>query len=87
MIYNDNTSAEAWANSMKNMRRAKHVDVKYHFIRQCVNEGAIATEHVDSALNWSDALTKPLPLAALKLFREKIGLCRSDLLQAKSQAE
>lgn len=61
VLYNENTGAEAWSNRVKSMRRSKHVDVMYHFIRECIVAGHTATEHVESHENLAECLTKPLP--------------------------
>ena len=41
--------------------RTKHVDVRYHFIRELVETGVIKLEYVHTKENIADALTKNLP--------------------------
>ena len=77
-VRNDNTGAEAWANSTRSMRRKKHIDVRYNYIRQCIAGGHIATEHVDSPVNWADGFTKPLPREQFKAFVKNIGICQVE---------
>ena len=52
--------------------RTKHVDVKYHFIRQMVSEGKIQCVSVSTKEQLADALTKSVPRLKLTEFREQI---------------
>ena len=40
--------------------RSKHIDVKFHFLRNCVDEGQIIIEFVETGRQLTDVLTKPL---------------------------
>ena len=54
--------------------RSKHIDTKYHFIRDCVDGGHIKLEHVEIARQLGDILTKPLGRVRLTELRTKIGV-------------
>lgn len=42
-------------------RSSKHIDVRYHFIRECLEHGKIIGEHVSSDKQWAEyCLTKGL---------------------------
>ena len=41
--------------------RSKHIDIRYHFIRERVARGEFKVEHVPSYLQHADFLAKPLP--------------------------
>nr|GEZ81361.1 ribonuclease H-like domain, reverse transcriptase, RNA-dependent DNA polymerase [Tanacetum cinerariifolium] len=41
--------------------RSKHIDICYHFICECVENGHINVEHVSGELQRADILTKALP--------------------------
>ena len=56
----DNTGAIALGKNNMVTKRSKHIDIKYHFTRQCYNEGLIDITHVPTASNLADAFTKPL---------------------------
>ena len=45
----------------KTSSRTKHVDVRYHFIQELVETGAIKLENVHTKENIADMLTKNLP--------------------------
>lgn len=59
-IYVDNTAAIAMARSTDGTSRAKHIDLRYHFIRDHIEHGAISIKHVRSADQLADYMTKPL---------------------------
>ena len=40
--------------------RSKHIDVKFHFLRDCVDGGQIVIEFVETGRQLMDVITKPL---------------------------
>lgn len=38
----------------------KHIDIRYHYIREVVERGVFTTEYVSSKEQLADVLTKPL---------------------------
>nr|GFA52857.1 Toll/interleukin-1 receptor (TIR) domain-containing protein [Tanacetum cinerariifolium] len=40
--------------------RSKHIDIRFHFIRECVENGEITVTHVSGKKQKADLLTKPL---------------------------
>ena len=44
----------------ENFHRVKHLNVKYHYIRECVKDGTIAIEHLVTTEMLADVLTKAL---------------------------
>ncbi|XP_013616892.1 PREDICTED: uncharacterized mitochondrial protein AtMg00810-like [Brassica oleracea var. oleracea] len=56
----DNKSAIALTKNPVFHGRSKHVLKKYHFIRECVENGHIEVEHVPGVEQKADILTKPL---------------------------
>ena len=57
----DNEGATSLATNSSHHSRAKHIDIKYHFIRSHVSSGAFNVVHVPSRENCADLFTKPLP--------------------------
>lgn len=45
VIKMDNTAAIALAKNPGDHKRSKHIDVKFHFTRECVEHGDIKLEH------------------------------------------
>ena len=58
-IFADNQAAISIANNNTSNSRTKHIDIKYHFIREAVERGDIKTCHIPSKLMLADILTKP----------------------------
>ena len=56
----DNQSVIALTKNPVLHDRSKHIDVKFHFLRDCVNGGQIVIEFVETDRQLTDVLTKPL---------------------------
>ena len=56
----DNTAALMVASSRRVYKGTKHLEVKFHYIREVVELGQVLLEHVGSAKNLSDLLTKAM---------------------------
>ena len=70
----DNQSAIALSGSDLISRRTKHIDIRYHFVRQKVEEKLIELEWTDTSTNVADGMTKPLGRVAFNKFRNEIGM-------------
>jgi len=62
-LYCDNTSAIALTLSTKGHQRAKHIDIRHHYIRERVSDGQITLQHVPLVDNIMDVFTKALTKA------------------------
>ena len=67
-IYVDNQGAMALSKNPIIHDRSKHIDIKYHFIREKVLSGFIELTHVPSDSNVSDLITKPYSKQKLHRF-------------------
>ncbi|XP_066344612.1 secreted RxLR effector protein 161-like [Miscanthus floridulus] len=54
--------------------RSKHIDVKFHFLKDCVDEGQIVIEFVETGRQLVDVLTKLLGRLRLMELKEMIGM-------------
>jgi hypothetical protein len=61
LIYADNQAAIKLADGGQFHTRTKHIDVRYHFIRQLVEEKEIEYRYISMHLNLADIFTKALP--------------------------
>ena len=59
--------------------KSKHIEVRYHFIRDMVQKGAIKLKYVPTEEQVADVLTKPLARVKFEYFRDKLGVVRKDL--------
>ena len=70
----DNQPAIALAKNLVLHDRSKHIDVKFHFLRDCVDGGQIIIEFVETGRQLADVLTKPLGRLRLTELKEMIGM-------------
>lgn len=70
----DNQSAIALSKNPVHHERSKHIDIKYHYVRECVENETIAVEHVRTVDQLADVLTKPLGKLKFLELRERIGM-------------
>ena len=52
----------------------KHIKIKYHFIRSCLEDESIKANHIATTHQLADILTKSLGKAKFQEMRERIGL-------------
>ncbi|GJV12487.1 hypothetical protein Tco_1354028 [Tanacetum coccineum] len=62
--------------------RAKHIDVRYHFIKEQVENRIVELYFVRTEYQLADIFTKPLPRERFNFLIEKLGM-RSMLLASK----
>ena len=70
----DNQPAIALAKNPVLHDRSKHIDVKFHFLRDCIDGGQIVIEFVETGRQLVDVLTKPLGRLRLTELKEMIGM-------------
>lgn len=70
----DNKSAIALCKNPVHHDRSKHINTRYHFIRECVEDGKIDVEHVSTDDQLADIFTKALGRVKFLELRAKIGL-------------
>jgi len=73
-IYCDSQSAIAIGKNPVQHRRTKHIQIKYHFVRESVKNGNIKLEYCKSEEQLADALTKALGGQPFERFRVQLGL-------------
>ena len=71
-IKTDSTSAMHLANNPVSSQRSRHINVRYHFIREAIANGEITLKFVGTADQWADILTKALALPQFKFLVKQI---------------
>lgn len=67
-VYEDNQGTMALVKNPVNRQRCKHIDIKYHFIREVVNSGKVLLEYCPTDQMLADIMTKPATKLKLKRF-------------------
>ena len=63
--------------------KLKHIEIKYHFIWDIVQKGAVKIKYVPTKEQVADVLTKPLAHVKFEYFWDKLGLVRNYLSQKR----
>lgn len=81
----DNLGTISWTEEVQGMRRVKHIGVKYHYVRDVVNSGAVQVQPVASEDNRSDSLTKVLVGEEYKIHRNWLGVIARPVIEGECQ--
>ena len=84
MLKVDNKSAIALIKNPVLHGQSKHIEVKYHFVRESIEKGQITVDFIRSEAQLRDLLTKPLGKVKFHELRTKIGLIDVQDNQSKA---
>ena len=73
-VFSDNQSTIKMVENAKFSSRTKHIDVRLHYVRDCVRLAKIALEYCPSEENVADLLTKPLAGVKIQRLRKLASL-------------
>ncbi|GJV24644.1 retrovirus-related pol polyprotein from transposon TNT 1-94 [Tanacetum coccineum] len=73
-LYCDNKSAIALCCNNVQHSRLKHIDIRYHFIKEQVEQGVVELYFVSTDYQLADIFTKVLPRERLEFLINKLGL-------------
>ncbi|GJR57050.1 retrovirus-related pol polyprotein from transposon TNT 1-94 [Tanacetum coccineum] len=73
-LYRDNKSTLALCCNNVQHSREKHIDVRYHFIKEQVENGILELYFVRTKYQLADIFTKPLPRDRFNFLIEKLGM-------------
>ena len=76
----DNQPAIALAKNPVLHDRSKHIDIKFHFLRNCVDGGQIVIEFVETGRQLADILTKSLERQRFMELKKMIGMDEVEAL-------
>ncbi|XP_074351764.1 secreted RxLR effector protein 161-like [Apium graveolens] len=74
VLYVDNKSAIDLSKNPVFYGRSKHIDIRYHFIRDCVEKGEIIIKYVKGDIQRADILTKALTTVNFERVRQLMGV-------------
>jgi len=64
VVFCDSQSAIHLTKNQMYHERTKHIDVRYHFLREVVTQGGITAKKIGTTKNPADMLTKPVPVSS-----------------------
>ncbi|KAJ1592085.1 hypothetical protein NDA12_005492 [Ustilago hordei] len=73
-VYSDNTGCIQVSKDPAQHWKLKHIDTKYHFIHNNVQEGRVQIKYMDTTRNLADVLTKPIRRQAIQQARSGLHL-------------
>ncbi|GKC88626.1 retrovirus-related pol polyprotein from transposon TNT 1-94 [Tanacetum coccineum] len=73
-LYCDNKSVISLCCNNGQHSRAKHIDVRYHFIKEQVENGIVELYFVRTEYQLADIFTKPLPRERFNFLIKKLGM-------------
>ncbi|PNY03536.1 hypothetical protein L195_g026869 [Trifolium pratense] len=73
-IYCDNSSSIKLSKNPIMHGRCKHIDVRFHFLRDLAKEGTIELKFCKSQDQLADIMTKPLKMDAFLKLRSGLGM-------------
>uniref|UniRef100_A0ABD2X129 Reverse transcriptase Ty1/copia-type domain-containing protein n=1 Tax=Trichogramma kaykai TaxID=54128 RepID=A0ABD2X129_9HYME len=81
----DNQSSIKLTKDREFHRRSKHIDVRYHFICESVQNKTLLTKYVNTRDQYADIFTKALPYEKFNTLRCKMNIVSYECIE-KSQA-
>ena len=72
MLKVDNKSAIDLSKNPVHHDRSKHIDIKFHYIRECVDGGKIVLEHISTRDQLVDILMKSLGRVLFQELRDRV---------------
>ena len=85
VIFCDNSSAIALSKNSVFHKRTKHIDTKFHFIRELVNNGEMVLQHCRTENQFANILTKPLAQKSFEHFRKCLGMQENPAVEIKGE--
>lgn len=73
-LYTDSQSAISMINNQKFSNRSKHIDTRFHYIRDKVLAKEVLLKYKPTDENIADMMTKPLGRTKIKQLREMAGM-------------
>ena len=87
LLYCDNMSNIYLAQNPVFHTRTKHIEVRYHFIREQVLAGDIELQHINTNMQTADIFTKALGIEKLWQFMTNLGLSTINQLCVRGRKE
>ena len=78
-IYCDNQSFVKLSENPMFHDKSNHIEIRYHYIRDMMQRGAVKLLYIATKEQIADVLTKPLARLKFEYFREKLGVLQIEV--------
>eukprot|EP00253_Pinus_taeda_P030035 PITA_30035 len=85
VIFCDNSSAIALSMNSVFHKRTKHIDTRFHYIREFVSNGEIILQHCRTQEQVADILTKPLDHKSFEFLRKYLGMTECPAVEINGE--
>ena len=72
-LKSDNTSTIDLSHYTIISQRSKHIDIHYHYVRECLLNNKFSIEYIETTNNAADLFTKPLDATKHSKFTLQLG--------------
>ena len=73
-LFSDNSGVVAQSKDPRNHKKGKHIEGKYHIIREIIARGDVVVAKIESANNLADSFTKALTQTTFESHLEGMGV-------------
>lgn len=73
-LFSDNNGAISLSKNACMSQRSKHIDTRYHFLRDNIERNNVVIKHVSTEDMTADIFTKPLPKIKVEFHTKSLGL-------------
>ena len=73
-VFCDNTAAICLSKNPILHSRAKHIEIKHHFLRDYVQKGVLDIQFIDTDHQWADIFTKPLTEERFNFIKKNLNM-------------
>ena len=74
VVYSDNEGVVPLSKNPVHYNASKHIDVRYHFVQDCVISGKINLEKISTTDNVAEGMTKCLSTDRFRSLRQQMGV-------------
>ena len=86
-VYEDNQGAIALAKNPEFHKRTKHIGIRYHFVRERVEDGQVVLQYCSTKEMKADMMTKPIPAVQFEHLRHMLGVLAPSVESSGSVGE
>jgi hypothetical protein len=83
----DNSSVIALAKNLVFHERSKHIDIRFHYLRDCIANKEVEVKYIKTQDQVTDIFTKPLKYNVFIKMRDMLGVMKKSSLREEVQSK